>query len=289
MLQGRAVWRIWLLAGLCLACLVVFDGGWRYALAWNDRLEASVVYRCLAWRDLREPTSFTPSAAYVPQYGGWTRNWTERRVYAGFAWKLCDADALIVAAGGHLGTSTGFFEARNVGIGYYEAWETRPALLWGPNARLLLRQGPRSGLFLRLDYELFVASAAEAREEIANRMGGGTPASSRDAVFSWTSHEATALVGHDWGRTAIAIGGTLTVFRLDKRLDHHIDPAGTTGNALAAILALNAQPSRYGYEPRIQIVPCLALTFRPTPRLSLETLLRPGDTVDATLRIVLSF
>ena len=285
-LLRRSAWGI----ALCLAWLLGMGGeGGRAALAWDAPLETALVVRSLGWSGLREPASFTPSAAFVPQYGGWTRKWTERRVYAEALWHFYETAHLVLTAGGHIGTSTGLFEARNVGIGYYESWETRPALLWGPTVRTLWRQHAGGGTFLRLEYALFIANAPEARESVSSRSGTATPTSSRDAVFAWTSQEITSLVGYDWGRVAVSAGTTLTFFRLDKRLDHHIGPAGASGNALAAILALNAFPSRYGYEPRTIVAPCLSLAFRPTSRLTFEALARPGDTIDATLRLAYSF
>ena len=284
----QACRRIMALAVLLVAGLLL-PAARRLALADGNRFELSAVYRSLGYRDLREPSSFTPSAAFVAQYGGWTRNWSERRAYASLSWRLVETDHAVVAAGGHLGTSNGFFEAKNIGIGYYEAWETRPALLWGPSARLVLRQGPRQGAFLRLDYAFFAASAPETRETVSSRTGTATPGTSRDAVFSWTSHEAMAALGYDWGPVAAAAGLSLTAFRLDKRLSHHIDPTGAAGNALAAILALNAFESRYGYEPQTLFAPCLSLTFRPTRRLALEGLLRPAGQPDATVALSVSF
>ena len=259
------------------------------AAADEGRLEISVTARSLGYRDMREPVSFTPSAAYVPQHGGWTRNWTEQRAYAGVLYRLLDQPHVVLAAGGHIGTAVGRFEAKNVGQGFYEAWETRPALLWGPCARLVVRRGPGQGAFARLDYAFFAAAAPEAREEMASSTGSGTPPSARDAFFSWTSHEASAVLGYDWGRFSAAAGLSLMAFRLDKRLTHQIDPSGAGGNALAAILALNAFPSRYAYEPRNLVAPMLTVAFRPTGRVTLEGSLRPTDQPDVSLRLIVGF
>lgn len=51
----------------------------------DGRLELALCYRSLGYRDLREPKSFTPSAVFIPDRGGWTRNWTEQRAYASLA------------------------------------------------------------------------------------------------------------------------------------------------------------------------------------------------------------
>ena len=254
-----------------------------------SRLEVAAVARSLGYRDLREPVSFTPSAAFVPQHPGWTRNWTEQRTFAEVIYRLIDAPQVSLGLGGQIGLSVGRFEAKNVGQGVYEAWETRPALLWGPCARLILRRGPGQGAFVRLDYAFFSAAAAEAREEGASRTGGGTPPSARDAFFSWTSHEASAVLGYDWGRFSAAAGLSLMAFRLDKRLTHQIDPTGAGGNAQAAILALNAFPSRYAYEPRNLVAPMLTVAFRPTGRVALEGSLRPTDQPDVSLRLIVGF
>ena len=259
------------------------------ALAEADRFEASLIGRTLGYRNLREPASFTPSAAFLPQQGGWARNWTEQRAYVEAVYRLLDTHHVVLALGGQVGASVGRFEAKNVGQGVYEAWETRPAFLWGPCARLILRRQPGQGLFARFDYAFFAAAAPEAREEGANRTGGGTPPSARDAFFSWTSHEATARLGYDFGPVEAAAGASLIAFRLDKRLTHHADPTGASGNALAAVLALNALPSRYGYEPRSLVVPFLSLAVRPTAGLTLEGSIRPADQPDVALRLAVSF
>jgi hypothetical protein len=245
--------------------------------------------RSLGYRDLREPKTFTPSTGFVAEHPGWTRYWSERRAYVTAAYKLIDADTVVLTPGFHLGTAVGRFEARNRGIGYYEAWETKPAFLWGPSCDLLWRQGPQGGLFALLRYELFLAAAPEGFEDVSSASGTATPPSARDAFFSWTSHEATLALGYDWGKVAMRAGLTLTAFRLDKRLTHHIDPAGATGNALAAILALNSIPSRYAYEPASPFAPYLAVTFRPLSRLALEASLRPGVTPDVGLSLAVTF
>lgn len=270
-----------------LACLLWLAG--TAAAAEDGRLEISATVRSLGYRDMREPVSFTPSAAYVPQHGGWTRNWTERRAYASVLYRLLDRQHVVVAAGGQIGTAVGTFEAKNVGQGFYESWETRPALLWGPCARVIVRQEPGQGVFARLDYAFFTAAAPEAREEVASRSGSGTPPSARDAFFSWTSHEAAAVLGYDWGRFTAAAGLSLMAFRLDKRLTHHADPSGASGDALAAILALNAFPSRYAYEPQYLVAPMLAVAFHPTARLALEGSIRPTDQPDVSLRLIVGF
>ncbi|WP_235669461.1 hypothetical protein [Solidesulfovibrio carbinolicus] len=259
------------------------------ALADADRFEVSLIARTLGYRDMREPTSFTPSAAFVPQQGGWVRNWTEQRGYVEAVYRLLDTSHVVLALGGQVGASVGRFEAKNVGQGVYEAWETRPAFLWGPCARLILRRQPGEGVFARFDYAFFSAAAPEAREEGASRSGGGTPPSARDAFFSWTSHEATARLGYDFGPVEAAAGASLVAFRLDKRLTHHADATGASGNALAAILALNALPSRYGYEPRLPVVPFLSLAVRPVAGLTLEGSIRPADQPDVALRLAVSF
>ncbi|EFL51308.1 conserved hypothetical protein [Solidesulfovibrio fructosivorans JJ]] len=255
----------------------------------DERLEIAAVYRSLGYRDLGEPRCSNPSAGILPEYGGWTRNWSETRAYVALSWRLLDSRHLVVAPGFHLGTSTGRFEAKNVGIGYYEAWETRPALLWGPSVRLILRREPGHGGFLLARYELFIASAPEAREDVASASGTGTPPSQRDATFSWRSHEATLALGYDWGRVTVAAGAALTAFRLDKRLSHHIDPSGARGTALAAILALNAWPGQYGYEPKSLVAPYLAVAFRPVSRLRLAAELRPSAQPDCSLSLSVSF
>lgn len=259
------------------------------AAAGDERLELAMYYRSLGYRDLREPKSFTPSAAFIPDHGGWTRNWTEQRAYASLVYRLVDTDRLVIAPGAHIGTSLARFAANNVFIGYSEAWETQPALLWGPSLRLLLRQAPGQGAFLRLDYELFVASAPEGQETVSSLSGTATPPQDRDAFFSWTSHEVTAAVGYDWGRVTASAGLSLTAFRLDKRLTHHIDPTGSRGTALAAILALDSQASRYGYEPQTLVAPYLSLALRPWHLLSVEAALRPSAQPDVTLGLRLLF
>lgn len=269
-----------------LLCLLLVP---EIAAAGGQRLEVSVTARSLGYRDMREPTSFTPSAAFLPQHGGWTRNWTESRVYAGILYRLLDLDQLSLAVGGNIGTSVGRFEAKNVGQGVYEAWETRPALLFGPCARLVLRREPGQGIFTRLDYAFFSAAAPESREEAASATGTGTPPSARDAFFAWTSHEASAVLGYDWGRFSAAAGLSFMAFRLDKRLTHHVDPSGVSGNALAGILALNASPSRYAYEPRNLLAPVLTMAFRPTASLALEGSIRPLDQPDVSLRLIVRF
>ncbi|EKO40837.1 MAG: hypothetical protein B193_0438 [Solidesulfovibrio magneticus str. Maddingley MBC34] len=280
---GRlACWLLGLATVLALA-------GPTSALADADRFEVSLIGRTLGYRDLREPTSFTPSAAFVPQQGGWVRNWTEQRGYVEAVYRLLETRQVVLALGGQVGASVGRFEAKNVAQGVYEAWETRPAFLWGPCARLILRRQPGEGIFARFDYAFFSAAAPETREEGANRSGGGTPPSARDAFFSWTSHEATARLGYDFGPVEAAAGASLVAFRLDKRLTHHADPTGATGNALAAILALNALPSRYGYEPRSLVVPFLSLAVRPAAGLALEGSIRPTDQPDVALRLTVSF
>lgn len=282
---GLAVGRLvcWLLGlAAVLACSTP-------ALAEADRFEVSLVGRTLGYRDLREPTSFTPSATFLPQQGGWVRNWTEQRGYVEAVYRFLDTRQVVLALGGQIGASVGRFEAKNVAQGVYEAWETRPAFLWGPCARLILRRQPGEGIFARFDYALFSAAAPEAREEGANRSGGGTPPSARDAFFAWTSHEATARLGYDFGPVEAAAGASLVAFRLNKRLTHHADPTGASGNALAAILALNALPSRYGYEPRSLVVPFLSLAVRPVAGLTLEGSIRPADQPDVALRLAVSF
>lgn len=278
--------RAALCAVLGLVCLLLPPA---IAAAGDERLEVFVTARSLGYRDMREPTSFTPSAAFLPQHDGWTRNWTESRASAGVLYRLFDRDQFMLAVGGHIGTSVGRFEAKNVGQGVYEAWETRPALLWGPCARLILRREPGQGMFTRLDYAFFSAAAPESREEAASATGTGTPPSARDAFFAWTSHEASAVLGYDWGRFSAAAGLSFMAFRLDKRLTHHVDPSGASGNALAAILALNTFPSRYAYEPRNLLAPMLTMTFRPTARLALEGSIRPTDQPDVSLRLVVGF
>jgi hypothetical protein len=270
-----------------LVCLLPWWAG--TALADDGRLEVAVTVRSLGYRDMREPVSFTPSAAYLPQHGGWTRSWTERRAYAGVLYRLVDQRQVVVAVGGNLGTSVGLFEAKNVGQGFSELWETRPALLWGPCARVVVRREPGQGVFARLDYAFFSAAAAEAREEVSSPTGAGTPPSARDAFFSWSSHEASGVLGYDWGPVSAAAGLSVIAFRLDKRLTHHADPAGAAGNALAAILALNAFPSRYAYEPTALVAPLVTIAFRPTRTLALEGSLRPTDQPDVSLRLVVGF
>ncbi len=279
---------------LSRACLVwmlviVATGCPGLAAAFDDRLECAVVARSLGYWDLREPKSFTPSSGLVPEYGGWTRDWTERRAYARLGWRLVDAPHLLLVPGLHLGVAQGRFTARNVAIGYYESWETRPAFLWGPRLRLVWRRAPQQGAFLLLRYALFFANAPEGREDVASRTGTATPPSLRDAVFSWRSHEVTAAVGYDWGRVSLSAGLMLTAFHLDKRLTHHIDPTGATGNALAAILALDAQTSRYAYEPRTLVAPYLSFRLRPGAGCSLEASLRPAAQPDIALSASLSF
>ncbi|MHC1789124.1 hypothetical protein [Solidesulfovibrio sp.] len=255
----------------------------------QGRLEMSVTARSLGYRDLREPVSFTPSAAFLPQHGGWTRSWSEQRAYAGVLVRLIDERRVVVAAGGHLGTAVGVFAAKNVGQGFSELWETRPALLWGPCVRVVVRQEPGQGVFARLDYAFFSAAAPEAREEVASPSGTGTPPAARDAFFSWTSHEASAVLGYDWGRFNAAAGLSLIAFALDKRLTHHVDPTGSGGNALAAILALNAFPSHYVYAPQYLVAPLVTIAFRPTRQLALEGTIRPTDQPDVSLRLVVGF
>lgn len=255
----------------------------------GERLEIAAVYRSLGYRDLGEPRCSNPSAGMLPEHGGWTRNWSETRAYVALSWRLLDSRHVVVAPGFHLGTSIGRFEAQNVGIGYYEAWETRPALLWGPSVRLLLRREPGYGAFLLARYELFIANAPEAREDVVSASGTGTPPFQRDAFFSWQSHEATLALGYDWGKVAVAAGAALTAFRLDKRLTHHIDPGGATGTALAAILALNARSGQYGYEPKSLVAPYLAVTFRPVSRLRLAAELRPAAQPDCALSLAFAF
>lgn len=259
------------------------------ACATDDRLEVSAVFRSLGFRDLREPRCDNPSAGILPDTGSWTRNWSETRAYAAVAWRLVDTRHVVLAPGFHLGTAIGRFEAKNAASGSYESWETRPALLWGPSLDLILRREPGQGAFVLARYELFIANAPEGREEVASRTGTGTPPSQRDAFFSWRSHEATLALGYDWGRIAFAGGATLTAFRLDKTLTHHIDPAGATGAALAAILALDARPGHYGYEPRSLVAPYLAASFRPLPHLRLAAELRPAAQPDCTLSLTLLF
>ena len=288
MARSQPASRTALCAVLWLTALLV-AAGVATAAADEERLEVSATARSLGYRDMREPVSFTPSAAFVPQHSGWTRNWTEQRAYAGVLYRLLDQQHLTLALGGHIGTAVGRFEAKNVGQGFYEAWETRPALLWGPCARLVVRREPGQGAFARLDYAFFTAAAPEAREEVASATGTGTPPSARDAFFSWTSHEASAVLGYDWGRFSAAAGLSLMAFRLDKRLTHHVDPSGASGKALAAILALNAFPSRYAYEPQNLVAPVLTVTFRPTARLALEGSLRPTDQPDVSLRLIVGF
>ena len=58
---------------------------------------------------------------------------------------------------------------------------------------------------------------------------------------------------------------------------------------LAAILALNALPSRYAYEPRSLVVPFLSLAVRPAAGLTLEGSIRPADQPDVALRLAVSF
>ena len=272
---------------LWLACLLLLSSG--VAAAEDGPFEMSATVRSLGYRNLREPVSFTPSAAFLPQHGGWTRSWTEQRAYAGVLYRVLDRRHVVVSAGGHLGTAAGVFEAKNVGQGFAELWQTRPALLWGPCARVVVRQGPGQGVFVRLDYAFFSAAAAETREAVSSPSGAGTPASARDAFFTWTSHEATAALGYDFGRVSASAGLSLIAFRLDKRLTHHVDPTGAAGNALAAVLALNAFPSHYVYQPRCLLAPILGLAFRPTDRLALEGSIRPTDQPDVALRLVLAF
>ncbi|WP_300157911.1 hypothetical protein [Solidesulfovibrio sp.] len=259
------------------------------AAADDSRWTTGVTARSLGFRDMREPLSFTPSAPFIAQRPGWSRDWSEERLYAFARYALVDTDALTLAPGFHLGTSVGRFTARNREQGYYESWETRPALLWGPSLDLVLRRSRAGGLYFLARYELFLAAAAEAGEQVRAASGTATPPSARDAFFSWTSHEVTAAVGYDWGKVAFAAGLTFTAFRLDKRLTHHVDPAAATGNALAAILALDTQASRYGYEPRSLIAPFLSATFRPLGRWSLEASLRPAAQPDAALTLSVGF
>lgn len=255
----------------------------------DSRWTTGVTARSLGFRDMREPLSFTPSAPFIVQHPGWSRDWSEERFYAFARYALVDTDVLSLAPGFHLGTSVGRFTARNREQGYYESWETRPAFLWGPSLDLLLRRGRAGGLYFQARYELFLAAAPEGSEEVRAASGTATPPSARDAFFSWTSHEVTAAVGHDWGKVALAAGLTFTAFRLDKRLTHHIAPSGATGNALAAILALDAQASRYGYEPRSSLAPYLSATFRPFDRWALEASLRPAAQPDAALTLSIGF
>ena len=55
------------------------------------------------------------------------------------------------------------------------------------------------------------------------------------------------------------------------------------------ILALDAQTSRYGYEPRNLISPFLSVTFRPIAGCSLGADLRLGSLPDIALRLAVSF
>ncbi|KHK04304.1 hypothetical protein NY78_0082 [Desulfovibrio sp. TomC] len=270
-----------------MACLLALWSG--AAVADGGSWELSATARSLGYRDMREPVSFTPSAAYVPQHGGWTRSWTEQRAFIGALYRVIDQRHVVVSAGGNIGTAVGVFEAKNVGQGFAELWQTKPALVWGPCARVVVRREPGQGVFARLEYAYFSAAAGEAREEVSSPSGTGTPPSARDAFFAWTSHEASAALGYDWGRFSASAGLSLIAFRLDKRLTHHVDPTGSSGNALAAILALNAFPSHYVYEPRSLVAPILSLTFRPTERLSLEGSIRPTDQPDVSLRLGLAF
>ena len=272
---------VWWLAVLSAATAAAQEG--------DSRFMTSVTARSLGFAGMREPLSFTPSAAFTAQHPGWTRDWSERRLYASLAYRLVDADAVALSPGFHVGVAVGRFEARNRGLGYYEAWDTRPAFLWGPSCELLLRRQRAGGLFARLRYELFLAAAPEGAEEVRTASGTATPPSARDAVFSWTSHEATVSVGYDLGKASFDAGVALTAFRLDKRLSHHIDPAGATGNALAAILALDTQTSRYGYEPQSLVSPYLSATFRPLAGCSLGASLRLSSRPDIALRLAVSF
>ncbi|WP_052360093.1 hypothetical protein [Solidesulfovibrio alcoholivorans] len=272
---------VWWLAVLSAATAAAQEG--------DSRFTTSVTARSLGFAGMREPLSFTPSAAFTAQHPGWTRDWSERRLYASLAYRLVDADAVALSPGFHVGVAVGRFEARNRGLGYYEAWDTRPAFLWGPSCELLLRRQRAGGLFARLRYELFLAAAPEGAEEVRTASGTATPPSARDAVFSWTSHEATVSVGYDLGKASFDAGVALTAFRLDKRLSHHIDPAGATGNALAAILALDTQTSRYGYEPQSLVSPYLSATFRPLAGCSLGASLRLSSRPDIALRLAVSF
>lgn len=272
---------------LGLTCLLVFWGG--AAMAEDGSWEIAATVRSLGYRDMREPVSFTPSAAYVPQHGGWTRSWTEQRALTGVLYRVIEQHHVVASAGGNIGTAVGIFEAKNIGQGFAELWETKPALVWGPCARVVVRRAPGQGVFARLDYAFFSAAAGEAREEVSSPSGTGTPPSARDAFFAWTSHEASAALGYDWGRVSASAGLSLIAFRLDKRLTHHVDSTGTTGNALAAILALNAFPSHYVYEPKNCVAPIFGLVFRPTPRLALEGHLRLTDQPDVSLRLALAF
>lgn len=254
-----------------------------------DRLEVTASFRSLGYRGLNEPKKDNPSAGILPEYGSWVRNWSETRTSVSLGWRLVDTPYVVFVPGMHLGTAVGRFEAKNAAIGFYEAWETRPALLWGPSATVLLRAAPGQGGFLLARYELFVASASEAREEVASATGSGTPPSMRDASFSWRSHEATLALGYDWGRVVVAAGASLIAFRLDKKLVHHIAPSGATGTALAAILALNSRSAHYGYEPDCRVTPYLSVAFLPIPRLRLEAGLRPASQPDCTLSLTVSF
>lgn len=242
---------------------------------------------------MREPHTADPGAAFLPGQGGWMRNWNESRVYAALSWRLVDAGWIVFAPGLHLGRAVGRFEAKNPAIGFYEAWETRPALLWGPSARLVLRPGPGPGPYLQAAYELFLARADEASEAVASATGTAPDPAARDARFSWTSHEAALSLGYDFGPVAVAAGAALTAFRLDKRIVSHTVWTGAAGPALAAMLARNATPATYGYTPKNPVTPVFSLTWRPAlapvPPLSLELSLRPGDVMDVAASLAVRF
>lgn len=255
----------------------------------DDRIELSAAVRVLGFRDMREPRHEAPSLGLVADRGGWIRNWTETRVYAALAYRLVDLDWLEFAPGWRMGTAVGRFEAKNAAVGFAESWDTRPALLWGPSARLVLRRARGQGVFLRLTYEFFAASARDASRSVSSLSGTAGANQNRDAIFTWTSQEATAALGYDWGKLSFAAGATLTAFALEKRLPQYSDPSLAGQPLLAAYMAGVRQSARYGYEPRNLVVPYLSMTFHLGPRWSFLAEVRPAAIPDATASVSFRF
>ncbi len=294
-LAGRRFCRALAAACLALAPLLALhrpaqaDPSATPAAFCNGRAELALVYRSLGFRDMREPHTADPGEAFIPGQGGWMRNWNETRAYAALSWRLVDADWIVFAPGLHIGQAVGRFEAKNASIGFYETWETRPALLWGPSARLVLRPGPGPGPYLSAGYALFLAQADEASEDVASATGTAPNPANRDARFSWTSHEAALSLGYDFGPLAVAAGAAVTAFRLDKRIVSHAANTGVAGAALAAMLARNASPATYGYTPNTPVTPILSVTWRPARSLSLDLVLRPGAVMDVSAGLACRF
>ncbi len=273
-----------------LACLLACPAA--LAAAASDsppaqRFELAAFFRTLGHRDMREPGNDAPSLGLVPERGGWVRDWRETRAYVRLSYRLVDTEHLEFAPGWHMGTAVGRFEAKNAAIGFCESWETRPALLWGPAVRLTWRRAPGRGAFLLLSYELFLAGARDGSRSVSPSPAAATQ--NRDAFFSWTSHEATAALGYDWGRAAVSAGVALTAFCLDKRLPRYTDPAAGLDPLLGAILAASPQSARYYYAPQSPVAPHLSLTLRPWPRWSIEATLRPAGQPDLAVGLRLSF